>query len=215
MNSFSRLTLTAFFWLLTAVSAAASSSGITPLIGLCQPIGSGAQGWNGGYALGLQVAIPQGLIPPYAVGGDRGGWSVVASFQRMRPNAEAMLKTGGRELKVEQSEGSSIALELGLLAQREVAGTQTRSAVLELEFGAGLYYVRDAEVHVKGSYTSGATALTRNIFAAGQRVVVPGVSAGLSARLRGSVAASIRLRHLFTAGSGRDLLLVGVGLLPE
>lgn len=188
---------------LTQISAARP---IFPSVGVAYPLGTTGDNWETGFMLGLQFPLKNTR---------HGDWSIVASFQQSNPNADEMLKTDGRELKIQSSDGLSRHYELGILGGKTLWKTSTGATSFALQYGAGIFLIDDEDIHLKGVYQTTSAALTREIFKESDAVVVPGVTLGGVINTKVGASLSMGLKHIFTAGETRDYVIFEIGIQPH
>ena len=176
-----------------------------PFAGIAIPLSDAGDNWNNGFALGVRFPLENTR---------HGNWSVITSFQQFNPNVEGMLETGGMEFKMEQSEGTSRHFELSLVGDRNIVKLTKWNLGLRLEYGAGIFLVSDAEVHVKGCYHTSTTKLTREIYRKADVVAAPGITVGGTVNMAFGANVVIHYQHLFTADPSRGLFLIGLGFSP-
>lgn len=199
------LLMLAAFFAVTPVTHIALAKPIMPVAGIGVPISSTSDQWNNGFVLGLHFPLKNSR---------HGDWSIVTSYQQMSPNAAEILKTGGRKMKVEQSEGVGRVVELSVISDRSLWESSQNQLSFGIQYGAGIYLVEDEKIHLRGAYQTPLTALTREIYRKGETSVVPGVSIGCLISVSSRATVSMRLQHLFTAETARDFLFIGIGFLP-
>ncbi len=205
MKSLTLLLLTTLFGL-SSVDSHGSQKTVMPVAGLNLPVAAAGDEWNPGLSLGIHFPLRNAR---------HGNWSIVTSYQQMSPNAEEMLKTGGRKMKIEKSEGVSRVIELGILGDRKLWSATRPELALSIQYGASVYLVDDDDIHVKGAYLTPSLALTKEIYRVGETLVVPGISLGFSLDFLKSTTLCFRMQHLFTAESSRDLFFMGIGFQPS
>jgi len=183
-----------------------SAQAYFPFGGATVPVGGSAGSWSPGYAVGVETSVSSrhGL-----------DWHAVFSAVRVTPNAVDLLRTEGRELKVEKNQGWSLSLEASLLASKTLFTTANDKALFRVFGGAGLFYLQDADVFVGGFQPVGSSAVNRQRRIEGQTLITPGITLGIAGLVAGSVEPTVRLQHIFTGDTPRDYLLIGLNLLPR
>ncbi|MDP8237655.1 MAG: hypothetical protein P9X24_01070 [Candidatus Hatepunaea meridiana] len=179
---------------------------IIPRGGLSQPVGSIADTWQAGYNIELNVFRP--IVNDFT-------WGARLGFHRWKPNAEELLKTNSREFEVEQSIGWHVIVEASGLVSYRLLLFPNKLGSLCVEGGAGVFYIRQPDILIKGFHAVGYTALNREVTLEHNIEVVPGFSAGLSLEIISRIEALVRYNYIFTADEGTSMLTVGLGLLMQ
>lgn len=196
------------FWvwgtaMLSAGLAAAAFARSAVEAGLSQPVGASKGVWAPGYAVGaeMELASPAPSLR----------WSAAVEFQRWKPDAEKLLETSGRELKVEENRGWNLLADVAAVGRADLGTWRGVGGKVELAARAGVGYLRRSEVTVRGYLPAGESSLNRYVFKNARTAWVPVL--GAEAALRWSSAAP-RLRVVKTLGEeGMTAVTVALAFL--
>jgi hypothetical protein len=176
-----------------------------PQGGVSAPVGVAAGEWLAGYSIGLEH------FRPVSQAGN--AWGVRASVCRWIPDADQRLKTGDRTFRVEQNRGWRAMGELSLLGSHRLAFLPGRCGSVWVEGGAGMFYLRNSGVRIRGVHTEGNVALYRDLHPAADIQLTGGLSAEASVALS-AIEPALRVQHIFSDG-GFTLVTLGLGLLAH
>lgn len=190
--------------MLMVTVAADAAWRITPEGGASMPIGKTGDRWQPGYVVGLKSEI---LCEEQFTYGLRG------AFHRWLPDGRDLLRTSGRDLKVERTSGWNVTGSLTALGMFRHMMPMHLHGGMSMEAGLSLNYVRRSDVFAKGVWTQGHTALVREVNLKRQAVVAPGLTIGMNLPLGRHVAVGMRMERVFdndeTTFMALSLVLLG------
>lgn len=169
-----------------ANAANADEWSFAPAVGAAVPVGDFGERWSVGYALGLTT------LTHFSADID---WGFEVEFQRYVPDAAAMVKLNGRELKIQESHGWNTVTQTLLAARKYLASGSNGRFWAGL--GAGIAYQSSKAVRVVGYYPYGSSVINREINRPGTNEWAPALSLAIGADIFNSVKPSINYQHAF------------------
>ena len=185
----------------------AKESSFEPRVGVQQPLGAAADQWLPGYSLGLVYRLP--------TRSDVSFQTVALMVSRWEPNARAMLKVGGRSFEIEKNQGWRALGELTVTQNRRLLDLPRLPGALFSDVGAGLLYLRQSELEIKGYAPVGDMALTRRIYETDQTRLGMLLSCGVALEIWERVKPRLGFKYAITKDEGFGVVTLELGLLAR
>jgi hypothetical protein len=197
----------ALIFLVFAGNLPAQESSFEPRVGVQQPLGDAADRWLPGYSLGLVYRLP--------THSDVSFQTVALMVSRWEPNARVMLKVGGRSFEIEKNQGWRALGELTLTQNRRLLDLPRLPGALFSDVGAGLLYLRQSELEIKGYAPVGDMALTRRIYEKDKTRLGIILTGGVAVEIWERVKPRLGFKYAITKDEGFGMITLELGLLAR